>query len=135
MSGADDLARYVHQLLAFGMTHEGLEPAERARLAVEAGLMTAKEAARILAFAKTTADMLAHARGSAQWPRLMRAATAAAYVDERSEQSFRRSVGKLWPRPIRIDGKGERWLRDELDAAISGLKTTPGEVVDAADVL
>ena len=42
------------------------------------------------------------------WPRLMRAETAARYVDERSVQAFRRSVGKLYPRPIKLSGKGER---------------------------
>ena len=52
------------------------------------------------------------------WPRLMRAATAAAYVDERSVDAFRRAIGKLWPEPLHVPGKGERWLKDELDEAI-----------------
>lgn len=55
------------------------------------------------------------------WPRLMRAATAAAYVDERSQAAFRRAVGRLYPRPVRISGKGERWLREDLDSAIDAL--------------
>lgn len=69
------------------------------------------------------------------WPRLMRAETAARYVDERSIQTFRRSVGKVYPRPIRISGKGERWLKDHLDQAISRLFGSAGTVFDIADAL
>jgi hypothetical protein len=47
----------------------------------------------------------------------MTAATAAAYCDEASVEAFRRGVGKFWPRGKRIVGKGERWLREELDQA------------------
>lgn len=60
------------------------------------------------------------------------AATAAAYCDEASVQSFRRGVGKIWPHPKKIMGKGERWLREDLDEAIDRL--TIGYVKDAADV-
>lgn len=54
------------------------------------------------------------------WPRQMRAATAAAYVDETSVEAFRRACGrgKLYPSPKNIEGKGERWLREDLDAAL-----------------
>lgn len=69
------------------------------------------------------------------WPRLMRARTAAAYVDERSVGAFRRSVGTLWPEPLRLPGKGERWLKEELDAAIDRASQRPNLVRDAADVL
>ena len=69
------------------------------------------------------------------WPRLMRAETAARYVDERSVQTFRRSVGKVYPRPIRISGKGERWLRDQLDQAINRLFGSAETIRDIADVL
>jgi hypothetical protein len=48
------------------------------------------------------------------WPRLMRAATAAHYVDERSVEAFRRGVGTIYPTPIRVPGKGDRWLKDDL---------------------
>ena len=68
-----------------------------------------------------------------RWPRLMTARTAAAYCDERSPYAFRRAVGRLWPRPIRIPGKGERWLKEDLDLAIDRL--TEKAVKDAADVL
>jgi hypothetical protein len=68
-----------------------------------------------------------------EWPRLMTARTAAAYCDERSPYAFRRAVGRLWPRPVRIPGKGERWLREDLDRAIDRL--TQKTVRDAADVL
>jgi hypothetical protein len=68
-----------------------------------------------------------------RWPRLMTARTAAAYCDERSPYSFRRAVGRLWPHPIRVPGKGERWLIEDLDSAIDRL--TSRNVRDAADVL
>jgi hypothetical protein len=68
-----------------------------------------------------------------RWPRLMTARTAAAYCDERSPYSFRKAVGKLWPHPIKVPGKGARWLKEDLDFAIDRLKS--GGPRDAADVL
>jgi hypothetical protein len=67
------------------------------------------------------------------WPRLMTVRTAAAYCDERSPYSFRRAVGRLWPHPIKVPGKGERWLKEDLDLAIDRLASK--DVRDAADVL
>jgi len=64
------------------------------------------------------------------WPRLMRAETAARYVDEKSVESFRRRVGSVYPRPVNVSGRGDVWLKDQLDAAIAKLK---GETADAAD--
>jgi hypothetical protein len=69
------------------------------------------------------------------WPALMRARTAAAYVDEASVTSFRRRVGKLYPRPIRIPGRGELWLRDDLDKSIDQLSSRVAKIRDAAEVL
>ena len=69
------------------------------------------------------------------WPRLMRATTAAAYVDERSADAFRRSVGTLWPEPLKLPGKGERWLKEDLDEAIEKATKRSSSVKDAADVL
>jgi hypothetical protein len=69
------------------------------------------------------------------WPRLMRAATAAAYVDERSVGAFRRSVGSMWPEPLKLAGKGERWLKEDLDVAIDRATQRVSMVRDAADVL
>jgi predicted DNA-binding transcriptional regulator AlpA len=69
------------------------------------------------------------------WPRLMRAKTAAKYVDERSVDAFRRAVGTLWPKPHRISGKGERWLREELDQAIDRATGRRKRIEDASDVL
>jgi hypothetical protein len=63
----------------------------------------------------------------------MTAATAAAYCDEASAKAFRRGVGKIWPRPKNVTGKGERWLRDDLDDAIDQLMTS--KRCDAADLL
>ena len=65
----------------------------------------------------------------------MQTATAAAYVDERSVDAFRRGVGTLWPQPLVISGKGERWLKEDLDAAIDRAAQRPGLVRDASDVL
>ena len=56
-----------------------------------------------------------------QWPRLMRAETAAAYVDEVSAEAFRRRVGTVYPRPITISGRGQVWPREDLDQAIARL--------------
>jgi hypothetical protein len=65
----------------------------------------------------------------------MRAQTAAAYVDEKSVETFRRSVGTLYPLPVKLAGKGDRWLKDDLDAAIEMLTGRMALVRDAADVL
>jgi hypothetical protein len=77
--------------------------------------------------------MVLRARSIEGWPRLMTAVTAAAYCDEASVGAFRRGVGKIWPRPRKIIGKGERWLREDLDEAIDRL--TMSNLKDAADVL
>lgn len=69
------------------------------------------------------------------WPRLMRASTAAAYVDERSVESFLRCVGKIYPKPIKVSGKGDRWLREDLDASIELLTGRRSPVKDASTVL
>jgi hypothetical protein len=69
------------------------------------------------------------------WPRLMRAKTAAAYLDEKSEESFRRAVGTLYPRPIKVAGKGERWRKEALDQAIDKLTNRSPRVRDVADLL
>jgi hypothetical protein len=65
----------------------------------------------------------------------MRAETAAAYVDERSVRAFRRGVGTLYPLPIKVRGKGDRWLRDDLDQALARLKGQASQIFDAASVL
>ena len=68
------------------------------------------------------------------WPRQMRAETAAAYVDERSVTAFLQACAKpgedldttpncwgrekLYPAPRMIMGKGQRWLIEDLDAAL-----------------
>jgi hypothetical protein len=69
------------------------------------------------------------------WPRLMRAETAARYVDEKSVEAFRRGMGAIYPTPIRVLGKGDRWLKDDLDAAIEKLTSRPNLVRDASAVL
>jgi hypothetical protein len=62
----------------------------------------------------------------------MEAATAAAYMDEKTVERFLRRVGKVYPRPRHISGRGRVWLRAELDRAM-GLNE--GAVEDAADLL
>lgn len=70
-----------------------------------------------------------------QWPRLMRAETAAAYVDERSVEAFRSAVGQLYPRPHNISGKGDRWLKEEIDAAIGRITGQTQSAPDIADLV
>ena len=65
----------------------------------------------------------------------MRAETAAAYCDERSVESFLRAVGHLYPQPIKVKGKGLRWLREDLDHAIERMTGRASHVRDAAVVL
>lgn len=65
----------------------------------------------------------------------MNARVAAAYCGERSVEAFLRSVGELYPRPIKVPGKGDRWLRDTLDATIDELVGVRSPLRDAAEVL
>lgn len=69
-----------------------------------------------------------------QWPRLMRAATAAAYVDEVSVEAFRRRVPAVYPAPVSISGRGEVWLREALDQAIDRLDRQPGAATRVPDI-
>lgn len=73
-------------------------------------------------------------RPAPAWPRLMRAETAAAYVDERSVDAFRRRVGSVYPRPVTIEGRGEVWLIDQLDAAIERIDRGPGAQRRVGDI-
>jgi hypothetical protein len=70
----------------------------------------------------------------AAWPELMRAETAARYVDEPSPRAFRRRVGKVYSKPERVAGRGEVWRRKDLHRDIAQLRAI-GTVLDAADVL
>jgi hypothetical protein len=65
----------------------------------------------------------------------MRAETAAAYVDERSVEAFRRRIGSVYPHPVNISGRGEVWLKDQLDASIVNLKGETADAHDAAGLL
>jgi len=76
--------------------------------------------------------MVRRSRPIQGWPRLMTAATAAAYCDEASVEAFLRGVGKIWPHGKRIVGKGERWMREDLDETIERVMN---KIQDAADVL
>ncbi len=81
------------------------------------------------------------------WPRLMSAAMAAAYCGETSAEAFRRNVGIGYPLPVHNKGSRQRWLREDLDAAIDRIagrvpsQPTSGEqgmastAFDAASVL
>lgn len=68
------------------------------------------------------------------WPRLMRAATAAAYVDEPSVEAFLRRVGSVYPRPVAIDGRGDTWIKEALDAAIDAMDRSAGAVRRVPDI-
>jgi hypothetical protein len=65
----------------------------------------------------------------------MRAPTAAAYCDERSVEAFRRRIGSVYPVPINVSGRGEVWLKDQLDAAIAKLNGETADALDAAGLL
>lgn len=70
------------------------------------------------------------------WPRFMRAATAAAYVDEVSVECFLRKVGTVYPNPSWGRGRGARWDKETI--ALLPRTTADGElptVLDAASVL
>ena len=69
------------------------------------------------------------------WPRLMRAATAAAYVDEPSVEAFRRKVGSIYPRPIIGKGSRQKWDREELDRIVGAMRGEMPTMLDAANVL
>lgn len=69
------------------------------------------------------------------WPRLMCAATAAQYVDERSAETFRKQVGSLYPKPRFVRRGRSLWLKDDLDKAIDEMCGARGLPIDAAEVL
>lgn len=71
----------------------------------------------------------------ATWPALMRAQTAAAYVDEASIEAFRRRVGSIYPKPVNVRGRGQVWLRDDLDKSIDRLSARIDRIRDASEVL
>lgn len=56
-------------------------------------------------------------RNPGQWPRLMRAEMAAAYVDEVSVAAFLRKVGKKYPSPWTGKGERRKWHKEDLDKA------------------
>jgi hypothetical protein len=71
--------------------------------------------------ADTMLRLEATKRDFTDWPRLMRVEQAAAYCGERSANTFRRAIGTLYPHPIKVPGKGERWLKEAIDQAIDRL--------------
>lgn len=68
------------------------------------------------------------------WPRLMTAPVAAGYVGESSVDTFRSRVSAIYPRPHHVQGRGELWLREDLDEAIDRLFERL-DITDAAEVL
>lgn len=67
------------------------------------------------------------------WPYQLDAAGAAGFVGEKSVEAFRRKLGTVYPRPTRIAGLGDRWLRKDLETALDGLHGRAP--VDAGDLL
>ena len=72
-------------------------------------------------------------RNPGSWPRLMRGETAAAYCDEVSVETFMRRVGSVYSRPVCICGRGNVWLKEQLDRDIE--KLSPEAAEDAANLL
>jgi hypothetical protein len=60
---------------------------------------------------------------------------ATKYTDEASVRAFRKRVGRVYPEPIRIPGRGEVWRKTDLDSAIAALRGSAATILDAADVL
>lgn len=72
-----------------------------------------------------------------QWPRFMRAETAAAYVDEVSVEAFLRKVPSVYPAPMaKRRGMRRKWDKKDLDRATGRVGTTEESTyLDAASVL
>lgn len=67
------------------------------------------------------------------WPILMRAEMAAAYLNEVSVEAFRRKVGKVYPKPRTISGRGQVWLKRDLDRVVDQVAAARSE--DAVHLL
>ena len=67
----------------------------------------------------------------------MTAPMAAAYCGEGSVEAFRRKAGTIYPDPVISDRSRQKWLLDDLDAAILMLagRTQSLTAFDAASVL
>jgi hypothetical protein len=65
----------------------------------------------------------------------MRAKTAAAFCDEESVEAFLRAVPTIYSEPDVIPGKGSRWRRNRLEAAMDRFGREPGSAGDLADEL
>lgn len=77
--------------------------------------------------------------GSAQiridaWPAVMTASMAAAYCGEKSVEAFRRRVEQYYPKPTRVSGRGDLWLKEDLDVAIRRM-LGDADPISAAEVL
>lgn len=89
-----------------------------------------EEASNLLIDREDLADRLAEIRSAKR----VRIELAAAYVDEKSVDAFRRRVGDVYPASITISGRGEVWRREDLDQAIDKLGGR-APLTDLADVL
>jgi hypothetical protein len=69
------------------------------------------------------------------WPVLMTTETAAAYMGERSVQAFRRRIGKLYPKPRIVNGRGPIWLKEDLDGVVLLLRGMDKGREDAESLL
>lgn len=67
------------------------------------------------------------------WPHWMDARTAAGFCGEKTVEAFRRRVGRLYPKPRRVKGRGDVWPKADLVQAMSD--ETNGVPVDGADLL
>ncbi|MEL6218304.1 MAG: hypothetical protein AAFR79_07535 [Pseudomonadota bacterium] len=67
------------------------------------------------------------------WPYQLDAAGAAGFVGEKSVEAFRRKLGTVYPKPTRIAGLGDRWLRKDLESALDNLHGRAP--VDGGDLL
>jgi hypothetical protein len=65
----------------------------------------------------------------------MPARTAAGYMGEVSAAAFLRRVGKVYPSPCVVRGRGRVWLKKDLDALADRLYGPGATIRNAADVL
>ena len=83
---------------------------------------------------RNPSPLFAPAYGHDVWPELMDATTASKFVGEKSRRTFLRRVGKVYPRPHRIPGRGDVWPKADLEAYVAKIRGQAAGA-DLADVL
>lgn len=135
---SEDETLRLQKLAAREMMQIALDHAGRSRAVAQATRIPLQAAHRPIA--ATDNNNRRHGRvpqaANGAWPPVMRVACAAAYVDEISVETFRSRVRMgVYSKPVKFPGRGDVWLREELDADIDRLCNRFDKIRDAADVL